>query len=116
MVVLMHLKAARELLAKGWTKGSFARNKDNNCTLVDMPDACKWCALGAIYAPVNESARWRQGQPHPLVTAAIREVESTLRQRGCDRDIVRFNDAQTSAEPVLEVFDETIARLEADVV
>ena len=31
-----------------WTKGALARDKQGDAIGVEVPDACKWCLLGAI--------------------------------------------------------------------
>jgi hypothetical protein len=44
------LIAARGLIAKGWTQGSFARASDGVGTSFNDHDACSWCSLGALMA------------------------------------------------------------------
>lgn len=38
-----------------WTKGSFARDINQNSTSADEPDAACWCALGAIQKATKNS-------------------------------------------------------------
>jgi len=42
------LEAARARVAKGWTQKVFARDSDGNEAKADGPNACRWCAEGAI--------------------------------------------------------------------
>lgn len=44
------LRAAAALIDRGFTKGTSARDQDGYSTLSTNPDACRWCASGAIEA------------------------------------------------------------------
>src|SRR5690242_7058396 len=49
------LRAARELVQRGWTQGWYARDKTGRAVGWDHPEASCWCASGAIYKAVGVS-------------------------------------------------------------
>ena len=44
------LEHARALVDEGWTQGAYARDEIGSALFHDDPAACKWCAIGAVYA------------------------------------------------------------------
>ena len=48
MTIKAILQAARDLIAKGWTQGAYARDARDAVTPYGGPSACKFCASGAI--------------------------------------------------------------------
>ncbi len=50
MTTVEILRAARELVARGWTQGTPARDTSGDCVSPRSPAAVCWCALGAIAA------------------------------------------------------------------
>jgi len=50
MTTLEVLRGARAKIAQGWCQGASARDADGQLTGVTQPDACCWCAIGAVYA------------------------------------------------------------------
>ena len=47
------LKKVEEIVQQGWTQRALARNKDGELTLVNHPDACRWCVVGASFRAAN---------------------------------------------------------------
>ena len=43
------LQKAHDYVARGWTQGPFAVDKNNQPVTAVSPDACKWCASGALH-------------------------------------------------------------------
>ena len=56
MTTLDALKAARRLIAKGWTQRTSALSSEGLIVSATSARAVKWCALGAIGASVRS---WR---------------------------------------------------------
>ncbi len=104
MTTLELLKAARARIERpeAWTQGSWARDADGHRCAENAPGAVRWCSLGAI-----------QG-PRQVVGDAEAALKDTLVDRGSSVAVSTFNDdpTRTHAE-VLDLFDRTIARLEA---
>lgn len=50
MSVVTTLQEARELILKAehWTTEAFARDTDGGVIREDSPQACQWCAVGAV--------------------------------------------------------------------
>jgi len=42
------LRAARELIVRGWTQKTYARNADGRAVPYGGPGACSWCMSGAV--------------------------------------------------------------------
>lgn len=42
------LRRAADLVAQGWTQGWYATDANGNAFAPDHPNACKFCAIGAI--------------------------------------------------------------------
>jgi len=103
--VLSNLKAARELLAQPgkWTKHVYARDPSGNAVPPRRDNAVCFCALGALRKVTNAFAE-------DIIRSEITALEGCLPGPFA---IDVFNDAQASVEPVLAVFDEAIAKLEA---
>ncbi len=97
MTTLEVLKRGLERVRKGWCQHYYAKTADGHGTGVLNPEACSWCAVGAVN--VNDEARTELMEtlgfaPHPPVGI--------------------WNDApeRTQAD-VIALFERTIARLEA---
>ena len=99
------VKYARALLAKrgGWTKGCYARDSEGNAVHEARPEACSFCAKGAIYRAVHDL--------NPLQSVYHRAVAVFLADG--EYSLIGFSDAQTTKAPVLRKFDKAIAKLEA---
>lgn len=112
MTPLQILERAREKLAQGWTRGCYARdNKDNNVDPLS-PEACQFCAYGALHAAVGLGV-------YSALTPELRLAENTLKKilrqdefliDGLSRGLATFNDQMTQ-DDVLDLFDTAIAEL-----
>jgi hypothetical protein len=103
MTTLEVLKAAREKIADPahWTKGEIARDKFGMDSMSKSPDACAWCAMGAIWN-VSPNVEVRAEAFNAL------DVQTYL-------GVPEFNDSHTHPE-VLALFDKAIAAEEAKAV
>lgn len=104
MTTLEILKAAREKIAdeKNWMQREFAQDGNARGIEPTSPEACKWCALGAIRAICETQSIW------DAMDALRKGFPGGYR----DYSIAMFNDSHTHPE-VLAVFDRAIAKLEA---
>ncbi len=102
MTTLDILKAARAKIAQGWCRKWFSQDENGNATEANSDQACKWCALGAIYA---------------IIPANVSALDAAMVLRSClpngEQSISIFNDAQGSAYPILELYDLAIAKEKA---
>ena len=91
------LVKARGLIVKGWCQGVEARDKNGNEVHVNSPEACSWCAVGAIKAAASDYGEY---------------INSLLKVKGVALCITipswNDQDNQTKAE-ILSVFDDTIS-------
>jgi hypothetical protein len=95
------LVKARALVAKGWTKNSYAKTAKGDPVDWDDPKACRFCATGAVYRAVG-AYDTRIG----MRTFAL--LDGHPRMKDFDNDIVAFNDSQKTKKPVLQIFDDLI--------
>lgn len=104
---LQVLKEARALIEdpKHWTTGVEARDKNGNAVPVFNPEACQFCALGAV----NRAASVHPGQILDAITALLTTVSNIFPGYDGTPDV---ND-QLGHAAVLTLFDETIRRLES---
>lgn len=109
MSVTKNLTAAAALIETGWSKGVYARNSEGHIVGTLDPEACRFCALGAILSTLNAS-------PMETVLGALPEVralEAALPTdfypgRTIPDRISEFNDAATDKTAVLALFKEAI--------
>jgi hypothetical protein len=96
---------ARALLAKrgGWTKGSYAKDKQGNAVTEDSPEACSFCAQGAIYRAIYDLG------PSDSALMLLDHTFSRIGEIG----LISFNDRQASKRPVIAEYDRAIQKLEA---
>ena len=96
------LMRARSLIAdpENWIQGPVAVDKDKKPVEVGDPDACAWCALGAIY-----EAAYRNDAPDEPAYDVLRKIILGAGYGG----IANWNDwHKTTHSEVLDVFDEAI--------
>lgn len=98
MVDLELLRAVRNFLVsvsqrvqKGWHKGNMAITAEGEIVEPTNPAACRWCLMGAIMAELPFT------KPS-VANRAIAMMDSIP-------DIIAFNDAQKSVEPVVTLLD-----------
>jgi hypothetical protein len=104
------LQKAKEILSKpgAWLKRTYARTETGISTWGHSPNAVCWCAIGAVQKATLSPEETKNSIPDWTKVQGIwDELDRTI------GDVTVFNDAQETVEPVLEVFDKTIARLES---
>ncbi len=99
------LTEARVLIQdeKSWCKKSPARNKRGIGVFVDSPEACQFCAIGAL-AKVAEANHGRF-ENNLVYTMALDHLSKQLEWR----PITDFNDdPKTTHQDILSLFDKAI--------
>lgn len=106
-LVIAVLSRARELIAKGWTRGNAAKDEHGEAVAPLSEQACTFCAYGAItrstYDLIGKDSD--DAEEEILVTLGFKP-------RMWD-DLFTFNDKAKSKKPILTLFDKAIAKLEA---
>ncbi len=93
------LKAARKtLVEKGWAKEFYAFTSNGVRCAGWNPDACRFCALGAVQSVRGAAAGLQDGAYNALEAALPAGWTS----------IAMFNDAAESVDDVLALFDRAI--------
>lgn len=98
------LEFSRDLIKKGWVSSCFAQDSDGEEVDPGSPNACSFCALGALIRAM-----------HVLKSSSdvSKQAEGAL-GKSLSPDflnVIHFNDAQHSEEPVVDLFDRAIASL-----
>lgn len=107
------LLKARSLLAKGWTKGAYAKNNINQRVAPDSPEAVKWCIIGALNMGCAEAADPR-GQLDIFRQSVFDQVSSIVFAQSGESDLGRWNDKVCKSQAqALRVVDAAIAGLDA---
>lgn len=97
MTALDLLREGRERVARGWTQGAYARDAAGRSVYAWTPEACAWCALGAMRGVGRSGAEYD-------------EARATLERLTPARSVSSFNDAPTTTQAdVLALFDRAIA-------
>jgi hypothetical protein len=98
------LRKARDLLSQpgAWTKGHLARDGAGYPVDPLSGDGACFCIVGAIDFITRDN--------HEMHDAARSELRKGMSGIG----LASFNDSQDTVEPVLELFDKAIARLESE--
>lgn len=101
MTTLQILKEARLLISdpERWTKGTFARNSENDPVLPDDKQAVCWCAVGSV------------GKVCETDSEGFGKVTNELSLIVAPDFIGDFNDTHSHPE-VLAMFDKAITKLE----
>jgi hypothetical protein len=97
------IRAARRLLEKGWTQGTWAKDRwGNQLASWGHPRAAKWCLLGALYRAADELG---YSPPSPEGGKAIARVEKViLNQTGQTFSPEGWNDRHNrTKQEVLEI-------------
>lgn len=100
------LKRALKILSNrgSWTKEVGARNKANESVSSYDPNACKFCAIGAVYRAAHEL-----GVNSALMGDDVIDFcEEFLPVNFVS--VHEFNDAQKTKRPVLNLFKRAIAK------
>lgn len=102
MTVLTVLRRARALIVKGWTRGTFARDKSGREVGLYDKGACRFCADGALMRAAGETT-------HASIFAGTVYARAFHALAGCMTGLPpTFNDRQNSKKPVLAAFDAAI--------
>ena len=102
------LERAQGRIKKGWCQGAPARNAVGMKVPATWPEACEWCATGAINASAIEAIGDRTIRSQKIWQAfnLLREV--------IGKDIVEFNDAKfTTQEMIVLAFSRAIGMAKA---
>ena len=108
------LTQARVLVEQGWTQKVCARNANGDRVATNDPDACMFCATGAVSAAIMKSAKNQDAKADEAFFGAVNLLDNiTLKcDSGCAEN---FNDhPKTTKEDILELFDKAIARCQND--
>lgn len=103
------LKHTRELISKGWTQNTYARDKDGEPTPSSRNEdkAVCWCLFGALIKADLKMMNEDDYSPHFFIKY-LEEFESKLGE-----DIPRWNDdPQRTQQDVLNLLDNLISELE----
>jgi hypothetical protein len=96
------LREAKALVAKGWTRGDWAKDAQGEPVFEREPEAVCWCASGALFA-ASEAGFASAGVLHDVFSQA-NEIET----------ISVWNDApERTQSEVLAAFDKAIELAEA---
>jgi len=110
-----NLKAARDLLAQpgGWTTGWYAKTASGAEVSAAYEKASCFCAIGAVWRTYgNTACPDGSGVNSTEVQVLLRAIKDVT---GEDWTFVHdWNDAQTSVESVLAVFDRAIELAQAE--
>lgn len=111
------VQAARELISDParWCRGTMAKNDRGYAVGPRQPDACQWCALGALVKCTPDDSKFK-GEVNTKVMANALKVAAMFRRLviGVGHSLVEFNDAHTHDE-VLATFDAAIVQLRVGV-
>lgn len=99
--VLEGLKRAKELIERGWTQNTRARDAEGDPTHADSADAVMFCVEGACVRAAFETG---------IDGWAIEDrLETALGKRGFNASIARWNDRpDRTKEEVLTLMEEAI--------
>ena len=117
------LEAARELISDEarWTSGTFARAVDGTPSHPSDPEACRWCAHGAIRRTFDRGTGPVGSDPEyahacSVLDAAARELyganSPAIEMAAGSWSYIGVNDV-LGHRAVLQVYDRAIARLKA---
>lgn len=98
-LTLRVMRRARQLIARGWTQGRLAADKNGLAISLRAPAACSFCTHGAIAKASDEIA----GD----LTCVVSDRAMSLLGHGFEgRDVVAWNDKlQRTKEDVVMAFD-----------
>jgi hypothetical protein len=99
------LERAKELLSKGWTKKTAAKNADNKAVPATAPTAFKFCAFGAIQRSVFDLTGEVNADKEYVILAELGYEDWD--------ELFKFNDGAKTKKSVLSLFSTAIAKLEA---
>lgn len=98
------LRQARDKIAVGWIRGALAQNAQGACVDPEDPQACCFCAQGALIASgakPNESSLYMKAKD--VLRLAIETIE------GQTYPLTMYNDCHANKEQIINVFDVAIS-------
>lgn len=98
------LRAAAEIVERGWTQGEFARDEGYRATGHESADAVCWCATGAIRRAAGDTdRRVVYVAQSALADAAVGPAPDDDFERDAAADVENWNDeARRTADDVAE--------------
>lgn len=119
LTVLEVLEKARALIAdkKRWTQREFARNRRSETVSPDDPEACRWCAAGAVMRVLGlaESDLYDDSAALSTHNAALAALELHARIGGYNVSVADVNDSLGWAA-AMNLYDRAIAAEKAKAV
>ena len=104
--ILQILKVAHAKVQHGWTQGPYAKDVFGRPCPSRDPNACQWCARGALSAASNLGS-------YDEIRQAQYEMECVLEKISNFDCLLKFNEhPKTTKDDVLKLFDKTIHRVE----
>lgn len=98
------LEFSRDLVKKGWTRGVWAEDAAEQFVDPEDPSACSFCLVGAL-------KRARHVLKPTLQNSYYADIALRSALSNDFYNLIAFNDAQHSEEPVVDLFDRAIASL-----
>lgn len=114
MDVLDTLKGGLAKVEEGWVTGYLGVDKEGNPTDPNSADAAKWCVGGAFIATTGSWGRDAEAAMAACVPFLPENFEPELPDPWMK--MVRFNNDQHYADPVIEVIKKAIAAKEKELV
>lgn len=108
--IVRFLSTAEMLLSKGWCQGHFAKNFKDNPIKATSRAACKWCILGSLahqlppHAPI----------PDPVIDILHEHLPKKFKKPAIasihlkKHSLTEFNDAQSDAQPVIDLVSRSL--------
>lgn len=101
---------ARISIPSCWAKGQLAYGSDGRATDFYDPEACKWCAVGSVWATIyaNTTSEFSSVATLTILNEAAAATDSTM-------SLPQLNDhPDTTHEGIMEFFDRAIELAVAD--
>ena len=107
------LQEAKTLIKQGWSQGKYARDENGESVDATDPNACQWCAMGAVYAAGLDA----EGNANIELDVALNSLYFAIPYveygevffTTSTREIADYNDdKKTTKDTVLLWFDEAI--------
>lgn len=102
------LTTASGYIRRGWTRHTLARNRYRTRVPVTDAEACRFCALGAVYRAAGVNPTWARLDRHAAYYRAIAWLNQAANEAGY-ASIAELNDKARSKGTVLHAYDRAIA-------
>jgi hypothetical protein len=110
----MIVRKAADILRKGWTQGTMARDGDSLPVGVTDSTAKCWCAVGAISRAAWDTYRSSLSY-FDAKTDLLYEMDRFCDITGKGRSVINFNDSHAqSVDEVIEMFNRYVESLVAE--